>query len=109
MARRIFKMSFTNVALAEVAGTTQRAVFYYETEAAFPPAPAVIDLARALQVSTDELLGVRPPRVERYARACVILLPVEGRFSGCVLSVFGSDQRFSIDGLDCIDSSFKRK
>jgi hypothetical protein len=31
----------------------------------FRPAPAVIDVARALQVSTDELLGVRPPRVER--------------------------------------------
>ena len=49
----------------EVAGVTQQAIFYYETEAGFPPAPAVIDVARALQVSTDELLGVRPPRVER--------------------------------------------
>jgi transcriptional regulator with XRE-family HTH domain len=56
---------FTQVTLAEAAGTTQRAISYYETEAGFPPAPAVVDLARALQVSTDELLGVRPPRVER--------------------------------------------
>jgi hypothetical protein len=38
---------------------------YYETEAGFPPAPAVIALARALKVTTDELLGVKPPRVER--------------------------------------------
>ena len=35
------------------------------TEADFPPAPAVIDVARALKVSTDELLGVKPPKVER--------------------------------------------
>src|SRR5712692_331470 len=55
----------TQVQLAEVAGTTQRAISYYETEAGFPPAPAVIDLARALRISTDELLGVKPPKVER--------------------------------------------
>lgn len=51
--------------LAEAAGTTQRAISYYETEAGFPPAPAVIDLAGALHISTDELLGVKPPKVER--------------------------------------------
>jgi transcriptional regulator with XRE-family HTH domain len=55
----------TQVTLAEAADTTQRGISYYETEAGFPPTPAVVDLARALQVSTDELLGVRPPRVER--------------------------------------------
>ena len=32
----------TQVQLAEAAETTQRAVSYYETEAGFPPAPAVI-------------------------------------------------------------------
>ncbi|MBP9025303.1 MAG: helix-turn-helix transcriptional regulator [Phycisphaerae bacterium] len=55
----------TQVQLAKAAGTTQRAISYYETEAGFPPAPAVIDLAKALQVSADELLGIKPPKVER--------------------------------------------
>lgn len=55
----------TQVQLAEAAETTQRAISYYETEAGFPPAPAVIALAQALRVSTDELLGVKPPRVDR--------------------------------------------
>ena len=55
----------TQVQLAEAAGTTQRAVSYYETEAGFPPAPAVIALAKALKISTDEMLGVKPPKVER--------------------------------------------
>jgi transcriptional regulator with XRE-family HTH domain len=50
----------TQVQLAKAAGTTQRAISYYENEAGFPPAPAVMDLARALRVSTDELLGIRP-------------------------------------------------
>ena len=57
----------TQVQLAEAAETTQRAISYYETEAGFPPAPAVIGLARALRVSTDELLGVKRPKVERLA------------------------------------------
>jgi transcriptional regulator with XRE-family HTH domain len=56
---------FTQVQLAQAAGTTQRAISYYETEAGFPPAPAVIVLAKALQITTDELLGVKPPKVER--------------------------------------------
>jgi transcriptional regulator with XRE-family HTH domain len=49
------------VHLAEAAGTTQRAISYYEAEAGFPQAPAVIDLAGALRISTDELLGVKAP------------------------------------------------
>lgn len=53
----------TQVQLAEAATTTQRAVSYYETEAGFPPAPAVISLAKALNVTTDELLGLKPPKV----------------------------------------------
>jgi transcriptional regulator with XRE-family HTH domain len=55
----------TQVQLAEAARTTQRYISYYETEAGFPPPPAVLDLAQALDVTTDELLGVKPPKVER--------------------------------------------
>ena len=55
----------TQVQPAEAAETTQRAVSYYETEAGFPPAPAVIALTKALNVTTDELLGVKPPKLER--------------------------------------------
>ncbi|MGB6639790.1 MAG: helix-turn-helix transcriptional regulator [Thermoanaerobaculia bacterium] len=52
----------TQVELAEAAGTTQRAISYYENEAAYPPALAVIALAKALRISTDEILGLRPPK-----------------------------------------------
>jgi transcriptional regulator with XRE-family HTH domain len=55
---------FTQVQLARTANTTQRAISYYENEAGFPPVPAVLQLARALRVSTDELLGVKLPKVE---------------------------------------------
>jgi transcriptional regulator with XRE-family HTH domain len=52
----------TQVQLAKAAGMSQRAISYYETEAEFPPAPAVITLASVLAVSTDELLGLRAPQ-----------------------------------------------
>jgi len=55
----------TQVQLAEAAGTTQRAISYYENDTGFPPAAALIDLAQALKVSTDELLGIKPLKVER--------------------------------------------
>lgn len=51
----------TQVQLAEAAGTTQRAISYYETQAGFPPVPAVIALAQVLKVSTDELMGIEEP------------------------------------------------
>src|SRR5215472_16443611 len=56
--------NLTQVQLAKAAGTTQRAISYYENEAGFPPAPAVLQLARALHVSTDELLGAKLPKIE---------------------------------------------
>ncbi len=52
----------TQIQLAKATGMSQRAISYYEIEAEFPPAPALITLAQTLEVSTDELLGVQPPR-----------------------------------------------
>jgi transcriptional regulator with XRE-family HTH domain len=48
----------TQVQLAQMLGTTQRNISHYETGAGYPPAPVVADLARALDASADELLGV---------------------------------------------------
>lgn len=58
----------TQVQLADAAGTSQRAISYYENHASFPPAPALIALAAALGVTTDELLGVGAPKREAVAR-----------------------------------------
>jgi hypothetical protein len=35
---------------------------YYEAQSAQPPGALLVDLARALKVSTDELFGVKPIR-----------------------------------------------
>jgi transcriptional regulator with XRE-family HTH domain len=55
----------TQVELAQATSSTQRAISYYENHASFPPAPAVIALAKALGVSTDELLGVAERKSDR--------------------------------------------
>lgn len=52
---------FTQVQLAQAAGSTQRAISYYETEAEWPTVPQLIALAKTLSVSSDELLGLKPP------------------------------------------------
>ena len=49
----------TQVQLAEKLGSTQRAITYYENEADYPPVATIVELARLLSVSTDELLGVK--------------------------------------------------
>ncbi len=56
----------TQIKLAEKANTTQRAISYYENECGYPPAPAVITLAKALEVSTDELLGVQNLTIDTF-------------------------------------------
>jgi transcriptional regulator with XRE-family HTH domain len=48
----------TQVELAKAIGSTQRAISYYESFHGYPPVTAVASLAQALDVSTDELLGL---------------------------------------------------
>ena len=54
---------FTQIQLAKASGSTQRAISYYETEAEFPPGSMLITLAHVLGVTTDELLGVKPAKL----------------------------------------------
>ena len=43
-------------------GVTKRVIVYYEGDGAQPPGAMLVDLARVLGVTTDELLGVQPLR-----------------------------------------------
>ena len=52
----------TQVQLADSIGSTQRAISYYENHADYPPAPVVAAMAKALRISSDELLGLKPSR-----------------------------------------------
>ncbi len=49
---------FTQHALAQAVGVSQRMVAYYETENGNPPVALIKKLAKALKISTDQLLGL---------------------------------------------------
>jgi len=53
---------YTQQQLADEIGASRRQVAYYEGESEHPPSSLLIDLARALNVSTDELLGLQAGR-----------------------------------------------
>jgi transcriptional regulator with XRE-family HTH domain len=49
----------TQVQLAEAIGAKQPAISYYESNSGHPAAPVLAQLADALDVTTDELLGLQ--------------------------------------------------
>ncbi len=53
---------YTQQQLADEIGASRRQIAYYEGESEHPPASLLITLARALNVTTDELLGMRSGR-----------------------------------------------
>ncbi len=53
---------YTQVELAEELGVSQRMISYYEGHAEHPPAAQLPALAKALNVTADELLGIALPK-----------------------------------------------
>jgi transcriptional regulator with XRE-family HTH domain len=77
---------YTQHQLADEIGATRRKIAYYESESEHPPANLLADLARVLNVSTDDLLGLNgsrkrakvitvSPRLERRMRQIEALAP----------------------------------
>jgi transcriptional regulator with XRE-family HTH domain len=52
----------TQIQLAELIDSNQRTLSHYETGRGYPPAPTIAALAEALDVSADELLGLKRSR-----------------------------------------------
>ncbi len=73
---------YTQQQLADEIGVTRRMIAYYETESEHPPANLLVDLTRALSVTSDQLLGLQPvtnvkvgSRLERKLRQVETLGP----------------------------------
>lgn len=60
LARLRQARGLTQRQLAPMVGISQRMLAYYETQTERPPAHLLPDLSRALGLTADELLGVRP-------------------------------------------------
>ena len=52
----------TQAELGAAVGVSNRVIAYYEQDDAQPPGAMLVDLARVLAVTTDELLGAKPPK-----------------------------------------------
>ena len=50
----------TQAELGKLCGLSQRMIGYYETQAKFPPSNCIEPMAKALKVTADELLGIKP-------------------------------------------------
>ncbi len=50
---------FTQQKLGDLVGVSKRVIAYYEGETKYPPAHLIIPLAKALNLTTDELLGAK--------------------------------------------------
>jgi transcriptional regulator with XRE-family HTH domain len=60
LARLRKTRGYTQTALGEILGLSQRMMTYYEREDGRPPARLLGQMAEALGVSVDELLGLKP-------------------------------------------------
>jgi transcriptional regulator with XRE-family HTH domain len=56
---------YTQTELGDAIGVTQRVVAYYEGETKHPPVSLLPSLAKVLNVTTDELLGVKSIKTKK--------------------------------------------
>src|SRR3990172_3130834 len=59
------EQGLTQTQLGEKVGVSCRVIAYYEGETVYPPAHLIEPLAKALNISTDELLGVKAIKQQR--------------------------------------------
>lgn len=63
----------TQVELGDAVGVSQRVIAYYESDGAQPPGAMLVDLARALKVTSDELLGLKAVREQTSPKTARLL------------------------------------
>lgn len=86
--------------LGERVGASKRVMIYYESEDAQPPGGLLVDLARVLRVSTDELLGLKPVKEKLPPRSGRLLKRLE-----LIEKLPPADQRAVIKFLDAFLNS----
>ncbi|MGZ5429488.1 MAG: helix-turn-helix domain-containing protein [Thermoanaerobaculia bacterium] len=63
----------TQAELGKAVGVSNRVIAYYEQDGAQPPGAMLVDLAKALRVSSDQLLGLKPVREKTSPRTARLL------------------------------------
>jgi len=63
----------TQIELGQAVGVSNRVIAYYEQDDSQPPGALLVDLARALGASADELLGLEPLQAQTPAKTARLL------------------------------------
>ena len=65
--------AMTQAELAAAVSVSRRVIAYYEHQDAQPPGAMLVDLAKALRVSTDQLLGLKSPKEKKSPKTARLL------------------------------------
>jgi len=87
--------AMTQADLATAVGVSRRVIAYYEHQDAQPPGAMLVDLAKALRVSTDQLLGLKAPKEKASPRTARLIKRLQR-----VAQLPTTDQRVILKMLD---------
>jgi len=93
----------TQEELGDLVGLSNRMVAYYERDDADPPGPLLVDLARALRVSTDEMLGAKPLKEKASPKLARLLKKLQR-----VEELPAADQRAVLKFVDALVAAKRR-
>jgi len=93
----------TQEELGDLVGLSNRMVAYYERDDADPPGPLIVDLARALRISTDEMLGAKPLKEKASPKRARLLKKLQR-----VEDLPPADQRAVLKFVDALVASRRR-
>jgi transcriptional regulator with XRE-family HTH domain len=86
--------------LGKLVAVSKRVIAYYEQEDAQPPGAMLVDLARALRISADELLGLKPAREKSSPKTARLLKRLQK-----IEKLPPSDQRAILKFVDALTKS----
>jgi transcriptional regulator with XRE-family HTH domain len=93
----------TQAEFGKAVGVSQRVIAYYETESEQPPGTLLVDLGKALKVSADELLGLKPTKEKASPKRARLLKRLKR-----VEQLPTADQRAVLKFVDALISSRSR-
>lgn len=94
------RRAMTQAELGEAVGVSNRVIAYYEGDEAQPPGAMLVDLAKTLKVTSDELLGIKPLKEKASPKKARLLKRLEK-----VDELPPSDQRAVLKFVDALVTS----
>jgi transcriptional regulator with XRE-family HTH domain len=104
-AQRLIKIrkarGLSQYELADISAISQRMIAHYETKSINPPAKAIIKLAKALNVTADELIGSIPTKEKAIFKNRQLLKKIQ-----VLDSLPLSEQKTIINLIDSISAKY---